>query len=285
MGLERNRVFSRRESMDIKKDPRILQVSDLVNLGQKQRLNLLGARNWLSRREFMKGLVGITAIASLPVIPWTTGCGGGSSSSTPLTVEGTYPANGGTTEHADQLILIKFNGLVDKTAVISSLFATVIPSHNIKWMWDVYYPSAESKDMLILWDEADGTYLLQEGKTYDITIGASNYESLAGEGLDGDGDGSTGDNFNFSFTAGAIADVTTCYTDGWADPSYLDPTKPCVADCPSDCGADIPCEVVCEVVCEVICQLICPVDCPVDAICQIICPVDMPCQICQICQI
>jgi len=276
-----------------KKEPRILQVSDLVNLGQKQRLNLLGARNWLNRREFVKGLVGITAIASLPVIPLTTNCGGGGSGGdNPLAVEGTYPANGGTTAHADQLILIKFNGLVDKAAIISSLFATVIPSHNIKWMWDVYYPSAEDKDMLILWDEADGTYLLQEGKTYNITIDATTYETGSGDGFDGDGDGSTGDDFSFSFTAGSIADVDVCYTDGWSDASYLDPTKPCVADCPADCGADFPCEVICELVCpancaiDAICQLVCPTNCPIDAICELICPMDVPiCQICQICQI
>ena len=273
--------------MSKKKEPRILQVSDLVNMGQKQRLNLLGARNWLNRREFVKGLVGITAIASLPIIPWTVGCGGSSSGSSTLSVEGTYPANGATTEHADQLVLIKFNGPVDKAAIISALFATVIPSHNIKWMWDVYYPSTEDKDMLILWDEADGAFLLQEGKTYNITLDASDYETSSGEGLDGDGNGTTGDDFTFSFTAGAIADVDACYTDGWSDSSYLDPTKPCVADCPADCAADIPCQVICELVCptncaiDAICQLICPVDCSIDAICQFICPVDSICQICQ----
>ena len=131
-------------------EPEILGACDLVHLNRGQRISLVGKERWISRRDFLKDLLGTAAVISLPLIV-TTSCNVGGTPGAGCTCEtnlvdsapivlSTDPDDGEEMA-AISFVKIKFSRAMDKASVEAAIgvdpsFPSFCPSDGPWWSVD-----------------------------------------------------------------------------------------------------------------------------------------------------
>ena len=143
-------------------EPKILGACDLVHLNRGQRIAMIGKDKWISRREFLKELLGAAAVISLPLIVTTSCKGPGTSGTTgsgctcetnllgtaPI-VTSTYPADGDESSHIS-FVKINFSQPMNKNSVETAIGVDPAISD--------FCPS-------------DGPWWAVDGKSYEFQVG------------------------------------------------------------------------------------------------------------------
>jgi len=157
--MRQGRKYMEQKGKDLDEGPKILGACDLVHLNRGQRIAMVGKDKWISRRDFLKELLGAAAVISLPLIaatsckpPGTSGSSGSGETGdsgctcetnvlgTAPTVTGTYPEDGDESSWIS-FVKIGFSQPMNKSSVeagisVDPAITGLCPSDGVWWSVD-----------------------------------------------------------------------------------------------------------------------------------------------------